>query len=467
MKLILPVAVFVTIIFCPRLALACSCFGTTSPCGAYLMAEAVFVGTVTSVKQQPMKLEGEDLNVQVAVVQVDEAFKGVKAPELIFHSYEISCDMVYKEGQRWLFYATYDKKGKSWYVAGCGRTRNAEYAANDLLYLRALPGAAEKTRIAGALWNQGDHKPLMGVKVKLIGERETHEVFTDKNGVYEMYGLAPGQYVVKPEIPLNLKLRSAFGATIVDLRDQTRRRVDLNEKSCAGVDFYFAENTAVKGTVFGVDGLPMRSVCVSLHAKDQPTETRHPFGCTDENGRFKIEDIGLGQYYLIANDDNVIDSDEPFPLTYYPGVLDKEKATVLTILTGDKLQDFDIHISSQRSTRTIQGRLLFSDGRPAAEESVEFASEEKPGQDQDRVFAKTDAEGHFKLSVLEGSKGTVHGSLYAISRDRANCPQIDKLIKAYKEIETKSITLELNRDHFNLELVLPVPYCAKLKEPEE
>ena len=466
MKLILAVAVFVTIVFCPRLAVACSCFGTTSPCGAYMTAEAVFVGTVTSVKQQPMKLYGKDLNGQLAVVQVDEAFKGVKASELTFHSYETSCDMLYKEGERWLFYASYDKKQKSWYVGGCGRTRNLEHAANDLLYLRALSGAAEKTRLAGVVWNQGDEKPLMGVKVKLIGERETHEVFTDKNGVYEMYGLAPGKYVITPEIPLNLKLSLAIGTTVLELRDQTGRRVDLKEKSCAGIDFYFTENTAIKGTVFGVNGLPIRNVCVSLHAKDRPTETRHPFDCTDENGRFKIEDIALGQYYLIANDDNVIDSNEPFPLTYYPGVLDKEKATVLTILSGDKLQDFDIHISSQRPTRTIQGRLLFSDGRPAADESVEFASEEKPGQNQDRVYARTDAEGRFKLSVLEGSKGTLHGTLFAYSRDHANCPQIDKLVKAYKDIETKRIPLELNRDH-DVELVLPVPYCAKVKEPRQ
>jgi hypothetical protein len=389
MKIFLAVAVFVTIVFCPRLAVACSCFGTTSPCGAYLMAEAVFVGTVTSVKQQPMKLEGEDINGQVAIVQVDEAFKGVKASELIFHSYETSCDIVYKEGQRRLFYASYDKKQKSWYVGGCGRTRNLEYAANDLLYLRALPGATEKTRIAGALRNEGDENPLMGVKVKLIGERESYEVFTDKNGVYEMYGLPPGKYVITPETPLNLKLRFTTGWTIIDLRDKNRHRVELQEKSCAGLDFYFTENTAVKGTVFSVDGQPMRNVCVSLHAKDRPSETQHPFDCTDENGRFKIDDIGLGQYYLIANDDNVIDSDEPFPLTYYPGVLDKEKATVLNIASGDKLQDFDIHIPSHRPTRTIQGRLLFSDGRPAAEESVEFVSQETPDQVQDRVFAKT------------------------------------------------------------------------------
>src|ERR1700752_1094727 len=467
MKLILILAAFVMIVFFPRLALACSCFGTTSPCGSFQAAEAVFVGTVTNVKQQTMKLEDEDVGGQVAVVQVDEAFKGVNASELTFFSYETSCDMYYKEGQRWLFYASYSKKEKAWYVTGCGRTRSLEHAASDLLYLRALPGAAQKTRIAGELVNRAARKPLLGVKVKLIGERETHEVFTDKNGVYEMYGLPPGMYVIAAETPPNLKLGFIIStATSINLNDQSRRRVELKEKSCAVADFYFTENTAIEGTVFGAQGLPMPHVCLRLHSLNHPTEPQPPSDCTDQNGRFKIEDIGEGQYFLVAKDDNVITNEEPFPLTYYPGVLEKAKATILTISSGDKLQDFDLHIPSQRPTRTIQGRLLFSDGRPAADESVEFVSEEKAGQEQDHVYARTDAEGRFKLSVLEGSKGTLHGYLYAHSRDLANCPKIDKLVKAYKDIETNRIKLEMNRDH-DLELVFTVPYCAKAKVKQE
>ena len=468
MKLILTAASFLIIAFCPGRAVACSCLGSPSPCAAFQSADAVFVGAVTHVERRLMKYGDRDVNGQVARVQVEEAFKGVKESELTFHSYGSSCDLLFTEGQRWLFYASYDKEQKTWFVGACGRTTWVEQAGDDLLYLRALPGAAEKTRIAGEIWNRGDSKPLMGVKVKLIGERETHEVFTDKNGVYEMYGLPAGKYVITVQTPLNLKLSFTTGyARAVSLRDRTHQQVDLKEKSCAGIDFFFTENTVVKGTVFSVDGLPMKDVSVSLRAKDKPTDGNAPFGCTDANGHFNIDDISLGEYFLIANDDNVITSNEPFPLTYYPGVLEKSKATVLIVASGDKLQDFDIHIPSQRPTRTIQGRLLFSDGRAAEGESVEFASEEKSGQNQDHVYARTDAEGRFKLSVLEGSKGTLHGSLYAHSRDLPNCPQIDKLVKAYKDVETKRIKLELNRDHEDLELVFTVPYCAKAKEERE
>jgi hypothetical protein len=464
MKLLLAIAALGILLFSADVAVACSCAGTPSVCGAFARAEAVFVGTVSRVENERAKDEtGREYIVsQVAYVQVDEAFKGVKEPQLTFRSYGSSCDATYEEGQRRLFYASYNKKDKAWSIGGCDRSSLLQHAADDLLYLRGLPGSAQKTRIAGELKTR-DFKPLMGVKVKLIGDSKTYEVFTDKNGVYEIYGLPAGKYAIEPDVPLNLKL--SFTSSSAEI-DRTRRQVELKDKSCAGIDFYFSENTVIQGRVLGPDGQPMNKVCVRLWLKEKPAETPFLLDCTEKDGYFKIDEIGLGEYYLVANDDGVISSDEPFPLTYYPGVFEKEKATVLNIASGDKLEDFDIHIPSRRPTRTIEGRLLFSDGRPVEGESVEFNSEEKPGQPQDRVLAETDAEGRFKLSVLEGSQGTLRGYLYSTSRESEKCPQIEKLTKAYKDLETNHIKLELNRDHQNIELVFPFPYCAKSKEQE-
>jgi hypothetical protein len=465
MKLFPASAALGMLLLFPHLAFACSCVGSMSVCGGFAAAEAVFVGTVTRVENQTAKDDdGKEVIVgQVARIQVDEAFKGAKAAELIFRSYGSSCDVQYEEGQRWLVFANYDKKEKAWAIGACGRSTRLEFAADALLYLRGLPGSAQKTRLSGELTDR-NRKPLMGVKLTIAGERQNYEAFTDKNGVYEVYGLPPGKYTVEPETPLNLKLWIVMATAIRDRNTRSDRQVELTEKGCAGVDFIFKENSSVKGRVYGAGGQPMAKVCVRLWNKEKVDETASLFGCTREDGRFVIDDIGLGDYYLVANDDGVISSDEPFPLTYYPGVFEKGKATVLTIASGDKLEDFDIHIPSQRPTRTIQGRLLFSDGRPVDEGSVEFASEEKHGQSEDHVYATTDAEGRFKLTVLEGSKGTLHGSLYSFSRESAQCPQIDKLNKAYKDIETKRITLELNRDHANIELVFAFPFCPKAKK---
>ena len=464
MKVTLLTLTFAVVLLCPDLAAACSCGGTTSVCGSFAAAEAVFVGSVTRVENKTVKgEEGREYIVsQLAYVQVDEAFKGVKTPELILRSYGTSCDPQYKEGQRWLFYAYYKKEDKAWSIAACDRSSQLQGAEDDLLFLRGLPVSSQKTRISGELKTQ-DSKPLMGVKVKLIGESKTQEVFTDKNGVYEAYDLPPGKYFIEPEIPLNLKL--SFTSRSMST-DRSRSQVELKKNSCAGVDFYFTENTVINGRVLSVDGQPMRNVCVRLLLKDKPAETPFLLDCTKEDGRFSIDEVTLGEYYLVANDDGKISSDEPFPLTYYPGVFQKEKATVLTFASGDKLEGFDIHIPSQRPTRTVQGRLLFSDGRPVEGESVQFTSEADASGQTDEVRTNTDAEGRFKLSVLESSKGTLHGYMYSFSREAAKCPQLDKLVKAHKDIESSRVKVEMNRDHQDIELVFPFPYCAKAKERE-
>src|SRR5687767_80145 len=137
MKVTLLTLTFAVVLLCPDLAAACSCVGTTSVCGSFAAAEAVLVGSVTRVENKTVKgEEGREYIVsQLAYVQVDEAFKGVKTPELIFRSYGTSCDPKYKEGQRWLFYAYYKKEDKAWSIAACDRSSQLQWAEDDLLFL--------------------------------------------------------------------------------------------------------------------------------------------------------------------------------------------------------------------------------------------------------------------------------------------------------------------------------------------
>ena len=464
MKLILAITALAILFLYPRLTLACSCGGTISVCDAFQSAHAVFVGSVTRVENEVVKIEDDDFSYtrQTAYVEVEESFKGASQPEFVFRGHGTSCDLEYKEGERWLFYAHYNKDDKTWSVAACGRSALIDRAAGDLLYLRGLPASAQTTRIAGQLWTS-DSKPLAGVKVKVTGHRETREVFTDKNGVYEIYGLPPGEYLTQPDVPLNLKL--AFSSISITDGNVHRERVKLKEKSCVNVNFHFVENTLISGKVFSPDGEPMPNVCVRLLFRDKPEETPYLVGCTDEDGRFTIDEIRLGEYFLVANDDGKVSSEEPFPLTYFPGVLTKEKATLLTIASGDQLKDFDIHIPAMRRTRSVAGRILFADGRPAAGLFVRFVPE-NVGVDSDAsVDAHADPEGRFRFRVLEGSKGIVRGYMYTYSGEFENCPKLEALIKVHQDIVTNSVNVELNRDHEDLEVMFPFPQCKKAKAP--
>jgi hypothetical protein len=89
-----------------------------------------------------------------------------------------------------------------------GRSRQTKYAANDLLYLRQLPASEKRTRISGIIeYLKSDLEKgttstaISGVKLKIIGKKRTADVYTDENGINEIYGLAPGEYLIKPEAP--------------------------------------------------------------------------------------------------------------------------------------------------------------------------------------------------------------------------------------------------------------------------
>jgi hypothetical protein len=476
MKIRLLILALAVLVAASNLARACTCTGSPTICEAYSAADAVFIGSVQRVeKRKPKKNdEGEEYDGgQIAHVQVEKAFKGIKDVEALFLTESSSCDAVFHEGERWLFYAYYNKKIRTWAIRACDRSTGIEGAADDLMYLQGLPASAQKTRISGTLVRYEKDpvkgytriENIIGAKVKIIGEQKSEEIYTDKDGVYEIYGLPPGLYTVEPEAPSGLKIRLSMYSGEPD--PQTGKAV-LKEKSCMTVNFLFNSDTSVSGKLFGADGRVLPHVCLNLMPKDKAAAGSRIYGCTDEQGNYRMKEIPPGEYIIVLNSEGKISSYEPFPTAYYPGVFEKEKATALIIKAGDHLENYDIHIPTQEDRNVIKGMLLYSDGRPAADKFIEFKAENVKEGYSGEAQAKTDAEGRFSLSVLQGLKGLLRGSMHAYEGEYAKCPKLDKLIKAsgedFLEVETKPLRLEINSDMQDDKLVFPFPYCMKAKE---
>jgi len=173
MKAALISLAFLTVLISPRLAMACSCGRTPAVCESLAAAEAVFVGTVTRVENKTVKApEGQEaIAGQTAYVQVEESFKGAKESAMIFRSYGSSCDARYEEGQRWLFYAYFNKDDKAWQIHGCDRSTLLEGVADDLLYLRNLPASAHEGRFSFPVL-EGFKGALRSYKYTYSGEAE-------------------------------------------------------------------------------------------------------------------------------------------------------------------------------------------------------------------------------------------------------------------------------------------------------
>jgi len=480
MKTLFSVVTFALLVLNAPAVEACSCGGYPTICGSYRGANAVFIGVVQRVETRMAKAsDGREFSAsQIAHVQVEKSFKGVAQPELVFYSGGSSCDAVYEEGQRWLFYAYYNKDTKTWSTAACDRSRvikEVSSIGDDLIYLQNLPKSAAATRLSGDLAHyEADPvkgftriRNIMGAKVKITGEGKIHEVYTDKDGVYEIYGLPPGKYTVEPEIPLGLKVRFPMHYGELDYSDPKNVKLVLHENSCASMGFVLSSKNRIAGKVFGADGQVLPNVCLNLSPKDKVVASNWNFDCTDAQGRYELDGIPPGEYLIVLNSKGKISSNEPFPTAYFPGVFEKNKATVLAITGGSNLEDYDIHIPSQEKRRTLEGVLQYSDGKPAVNEFVEFNADQVKEGFEGRAQSGTDDQGRFTLIVLEGLKGTLRGFMHTYEGEFENCPQLDKLIRAQgnkSDVGTKPMPVEITRDMQNIKLTFPFPSCKRPKK---
>jgi hypothetical protein len=89
-----------------------------------------------------------------------------------------------------------------WTVHVCTGSKRLGEAPADLLYLDKLAAVRGKTRLYGTItanWRKESRtEPISDLPVTISGDGKIYHLKTDRNGVYEIYGLPPGEYRVTP-----------------------------------------------------------------------------------------------------------------------------------------------------------------------------------------------------------------------------------------------------------------------------
>lgn len=196
-----------------RVANACSCVGTCTVLSSYEGASVVVIARAVSVEKAGPG-EGYEGIISTKMV-VEKVFKGdlKVGDEMTFgQGYNTDCVWGFSQpvGRRFLFYlGSSEKTSHLWYVAACGRSRDlkdAEDLNDDLLYLNKLEEVRGKTRISGTIrFVNGADMNVEGRTVRLIGSDRSYEVKTNRSGVYEIYDLPAGEYLIEPEMPAGWK----------------------------------------------------------------------------------------------------------------------------------------------------------------------------------------------------------------------------------------------------------------------
>lgn len=106
----------------PAPAAACSCVDPGSVEESQVRSDAIFEGTVTSVKSSTGLLSSSSAKAVKASFQVNEVWKGLVTPtiEIITTGGSDSCGYEFVEGERYLVYAT--ATGKALEVNLCSKT---------------------------------------------------------------------------------------------------------------------------------------------------------------------------------------------------------------------------------------------------------------------------------------------------------------------------------------------------------
>lgn len=457
-----------------HIANACSCRPKPTVLAAYEGASVVVIARAVSVEKAEHG-EGSE-GIRSTKMVVEKVFKGdLKVGDEMPFGQGGNTDCIwgfYKPvGQRFLLYlGPREENSKMWYVMSCGRSRGVEDTEDqidDLLYLNRLKEVSGKTRISGTIqFVNGGDVSVEGRTIRILGGDKSYEVKTNKNGVYEIYDLPAGKYLIEPEGPGGWKLSEIWLRYSLFLGDDQGRfpkqiPIVLADKGHTNLDVQYEIDTAIRGKVYDPNGNPMQGVCIGVQ-EQRENRAAGILDCTKEDGSFVLTRLARGNYFIVVNSGGKISSREPFKTFYYPNVFAREKAVAVAIREGESLEGINIYAPKTEETITIEGTLLYSDGQPVVKESVQFKAEKTKDDIEGDANASTDSNGRFSIKILKGLKGRLYGEMSAYTGKFENCPQLDSIIKKGGErVETSAIEIQAESSLSDVELRYPFPSCKK------
>lgn len=399
-----------TMVFTGEVA-ACQCVVGAPICQSYWSADAVFAGTVIGIEEikEQEKSDGRSFSFSQLLVRLDvsEVFRGPQAAQLevVTGRGGGDCGYSFSKGVAYIVYAHRASIDGRLHTNICTRTRELDYAAEDLNYIRSLAGAAPTAVLYGKVVRQHYDrapgadalKPIVGVEVFIEGAGKRVATRTDAAGLYRVAGLSPGAYEVKLKPPPGLFAQRMYDEGMV------KAKVELVAHGCTQEDFYFQSANTVTGRVVDAAGQPVADLHVSMRGAGADFNDRGNFhnARTDAAGHFAFNSVPPGDYLLGHRIVPVGWSDVPsLPRTYYPGVATKVEASVISVKEGEPVADLELRLLPRLTARRAEGVVVWEDGRPASGVTLEVSLHEEGTVSELAAFG-TDERGRFTLKLYE------------------------------------------------------------------
>jgi hypothetical protein len=205
-----------------------------------------------------------------------------------------------------------------------------------------LPIAPGSSSISGTVLDAVTKAPLAEVAVRLSRWDGTSTyagtAHTDQRGQYEFANIAEGNYSMTAES--NDHLFACYQPTRTDPSRCWNVRL-ARDQSLTGVNFELTPGAIVRGRVVNSSGQPVAGATIRLSAPRQAS----PFaqaggGRTRVDGSFELGRIEAGDW-TIELEMPASSSAVRHPLVYYPGVIERDAARIITLSPGETLGNVD------------------------------------------------------------------------------------------------------------------------------
>lgn len=295
-------------------------------------------------------------------ISVEESYRGVstKTIKVYTESSGAGCGYAFKEGERYLIFASKTKDEKL-LVSLCSATKPAQYADEDLAYLRSIASLPLTTTIKGTVWKYThdpnfkpkfepslmDHyrpkeqdylamSPESGMIVIIKSQDGSeHLVTVSANGDWQLSGIAAGMYEVLLKTDDSIYMHPL------------PKIVEVAPRGCAQVDIRVESNGRISGIL--EHGAPQKDwalIKVFVLALPNP-DWRHPAKEVDlerTQSAFEIGPLPPGKYALGVYLVRRLGTPESYTLfdfgrNYFPGVYDPNLAQPIEVAEGQEVKN--------------------------------------------------------------------------------------------------------------------------------
>ena len=274
---------------------------------------------------------------------------------------------------------------------------------------------------------------------------------TDEDGKYQLTGLAAGQFTIMP-------MAKSFVVGTNGAYKQPGQSITVAEgEAITKVDFALVRGGVVTGRITDADGRPVIGERVTVATKDAAdvrmvTMFDGPRNMTDDRGIYRVYGLGPGSYKVsigqaaAAGGVSVMGmGGSQYPRTFYPGVQEEAKATLVEINEGSEVGNIDIVAGKSGKGFAVSGRVVDADsGQPVPNVFIGYGTVSEVNQQlggMNFTGNQSDANGKFRLEGIH----TGHYAAYTVSTGQGTSTYSEPAPFEVSEGDVTGVEIKLRR----------------------